>query len=320
MIPRSVLVLAAVCGLAGVCWVQAQQPASAPSGPSPSAATAPAGAAKQARKSNLDYWLEQGKIADSQAAASGPAANAGAKTAAPKTVPLVHLPAAATAPAPAEASGEPTTQGTSPFEARDTFVREDAVPGVVEFSNGQITAGWMYTTRDKPFNLWVDSDLRYHRIPFVDVLSIKAIVVDANETEVWRWEGMGVPTRVFTGQTFPERRMKWEFHLIDDTVLTGDISGQPIVIERDRRKAGPYVLAMTVRGPNGMKLPELLYMKQIIISRRLMQEVIAAGPEYDLDKAPSAKTLGEDAKAPGVAGAQAPTPTQPAATKPASTK
>ena len=190
---------------------------------------------------NLDYWLHK---ASSQ-------------------------PATTTAPA---ATSEPAGAAT------DAPSREDALPGVVELSNGQQMPGYLYTTRDKDWELYVEADKNYHRIPFIAVLSITANVVEEGKELEWRWKAMGVPEKVYTGRSYPTRRCTWTFHLIDGTRVTGAIKGQPLWIEYQGGKTGPLVIHERDKGELGQTLKDLVYIRQIIVSKRMMEAVAKATP------------------------------------------
>ncbi|MFB3891550.1 MAG: hypothetical protein ACE15C_05950 [Phycisphaerae bacterium] len=165
---------------------------------------------------------------------------------------------------------------TSPDNSRPR--REDALPGVVELSNGRLMAGWLFTTAEKPWIVYVESEQRWRMIPFITVLSITAEVVEEKMEQEWRWKEMGVPEKVFTGREYPTRRMLWRFHLIDDSTITGAIKGQPLWIERDGRRVGPMALTERSKGEVGQKLADFTYIKRIIISPRAMDQVLKEQP------------------------------------------
>jgi hypothetical protein len=181
---------------------------------------------------NVDYWLRQGKPAASQ-----------------------------------PVQGQPTT-------AQGVPSREDALPGVVELSNGEIIAGYIYTTRDKSWEVFVnvDNENRWRLLPPLVVLSITAIVDEESTEPQWRWQATGQPERVYSGQEYPFRRLRWRFRLLDGSEVTGTVKGQPLWVERDGRTVGPMVLHERDKGPLGGKLDELVYVKRVIISRRAMRQ------------------------------------------------
>lgn len=190
-----------------------------------------------AAKDDLDYWLNRAKpVADTQ----------------PTTLP---------------ANGKPVRN-----EVR-TPPRDDALPGVIELSDGTQLAGWMYGTRDKPWRVWVAEEKRWRRIPPAAVLSITT-VVDQEEMKLrWRWKAMGEPEKVYTGKRYPFRRLRWRFRLADGSRITGAVKGQPIWIETANQTLGPFVLQERARGRDGQSLAELIYIRRIVVSRRMMEKV-----------------------------------------------
>lgn len=199
-------------------------------------------AAKPAKKpaSNLDYWLNQGT--------------------APKAAPTTTRPA------------EPT----SPFaKGAAAFRRADALPGAIELSNGKQLPGGVYTTVEKPWIVWSEATKSWRRIPFITVLSITAVVEEERVELRWRWKGMGEPEKVYTGEKYPWRRLHWRFKLIDGTVVEGSTKGQPVWIELRGKRYGPWVLHERMKGKDGQTLDDLVYVKKIVVSRRMMDAVLA---------------------------------------------
>jgi len=206
-----------------------------------------AAAKKPAKKpaSNLDYWLGRAKTVTTQ-------------------------------PAAADANQPAAGEGVNPFRPKaGRFRRSDALPGVIELSNGKQLPGGLYTTVEKPWIVWSEKTKSWRRIPFVNLLSITAVVEEERNELRWRWKGMGEPERVFTGKTYPMRRMHWRFRLIDGSVVEGSTKGQPIFIEFGRKTTGPFILHERQKGKDGEKLTDLIYIRKLVISRKMMDAVIA---------------------------------------------
>lgn len=183
------------------------------------------------------------------------------------------------APTPASAGASSRPAAGIPEKAAGAAgrpSREDALPGVVELSDGKILAGYLYTTAEKDWSLYVEDQKRWVNIPFLSVLSITAEADEEKMEQEWRWKEMGVPERVYTGKQYPTRRLRWKFHLIDDTTLTGTIKGQPLWVESGHTQVGPLVLHERSKGTAGQTMAELVYPRRIIVSRRLM-ETVAGG-------------------------------------------
>jgi hypothetical protein len=232
--------VAALAAALSIVWGAAAGPAGEPNKPA---------AESNQPSSNLDFWLHH-------------AAESNAKSDAHKS--------GLTATRPAGDANE----GRNPFDTKGNFSREDAMPGAALLSDGQLMAGWVYTTRDHDLRVWQEASKRWVQVPMVTVLSITAVVGEEKMEPEWRWEGMGVPTKVFTGKEFPTRELTWTLHLIDDSTITGPIKGQPIWIENDDNKYGPFVLNETTKGDLGQKLKDLIYIQKIVISRHLMKQVL----------------------------------------------
>lgn len=168
----------------------------------------------------------------------------------------------------------------SPFRKRSEFHRDDALPGVVELSNGRRIAGGVYTTRDRPWKVWVRAEKRWRRIPPAAVLSISANVVQEEMKLRWRWKGMGEPEKVYTGKSYPFRRFLWRFRLADGSEIIGEVKGQPVWIETPdnipEKNFGPFLLQERQKGNDGQSLRDLVYIRKIVISRRSMENVRAA--------------------------------------------
>ncbi|KKL22716.1 hypothetical protein LCGC14_2432670, partial [marine sediment metagenome] len=172
----------------------------------------------------------------------------------------------------------PQAPKVNPLGASDRFRRRDALPGVVVLSNGTVIPGGVYTTRDKNWEVWVESEKRWRHIPPILVLSIQAVVVEEAMDNEWRWKEMGSDEKVFTGRKKPIRRFRWRFHLIDGSHVTGNVKGQPVWIEVDRKTKGPHVLHERSAGKYGQTLTDLVYVKRIVISRRAMEQARRAQP------------------------------------------
>lgn len=180
------------------------------------------------------------------------------------------------APAKPAEPVNPLDTGLNPFKKKNTFRREDALPGVVEMSDGRQIPGGVYTTREKDWEVHVEAEKRWRRIPFLIVLSFSAVLVEEKMDQRWRWKGMGVPERVYTGKEYPYRRFLWKFHLLDGSYITGTVKGQPLWIEKlspQTGRHGPMVIHERFTGPEGTTLKDHPYVKRVIVSRKMMQKV-----------------------------------------------
>ena len=194
--------------------------------------------AKKAPADNLEFWLNQARTATTQAT-------------------------------------QPASEPGSPFGGtQEVFRRPDALPGVVELSDGRQLPGGVYTTIEKPWIVWSEDTKSWRRVPFLTVLSIAAVVEEERMELNWRWKGMGEPEKVYTGEKYPLRRLHWKFRLIDGSVVEGATKGQPLCVELQGRNYGPFVLHERMKGENGQTLQGLVYVKKVVVSRKMMDAVL----------------------------------------------
>jgi hypothetical protein len=191
--------------------------------------------------SNLDYWLNQAKPVEEED----------------------------------DKPAKPESGGRNPFrKSAGAFHRRDALPGVIELSDGRQLPGGLYTTREKPWIVWNEATKSWRRIPFINCLSITAVVEQERMELRWRWKGMGEPERVYTGKKYPLRRLHWRFKLIDGSVVEGATKGQPVFVELRGKTTGPFVLHERMKGSDGETLEDLVYIRKIVVSRKMMNAVI----------------------------------------------
>jgi hypothetical protein len=154
--------------------------------------------------------------------------------------------------------------------------RDDALPGVIELSDGKVLLGRLYSTRERILEVYDEGVKLWRRVPLEAVLGISAVVEEEAMDLEWRWKAMGEPERTYTGRSFPTRRLSWKLRLIDGTELRGAVKGAPLWLDVDGRQTGPYVLSERTKGEMGQKLADLVYVKRVIVSRRLVTELTAA--------------------------------------------
>ncbi len=184
--------------------------------------------------------------------------------------------------------GETIEGGRNPFGHKGPVARPDAVPGVIVLSNGKRIPGYIFTTRYQPLLVYVEQQKRWRRVPLLAVLAIEAVVVEEKMELEWRWKATGEPERVYTGRKYPNRRLQWKLTLIDGTEIVGAIKGRPIWIEYRGVRSDPFVLSERSKGKPGQELSDLVYVRRILVSRRVMQQVAKkVGREEKQDGPPS---------------------------------
>ncbi len=184
----------------------------------------------------------------------------------------------------AEGQGEPPA--INPFGSTAP-AREDAVPGYIELSNGQVIAGKVYMTRDKRVKAY-DSELKRQReIPLNRIQEIECIVLREWMEKEWRFRELAKDEKEYTGRSYPSREYKHAITLTDGRKIEGPLA-EVIYIEpemggqagsasdgRPYTEALRFLLHKRQKGKVGEDLKSLVYVKRI----KLGEEALAEGKQ-----------------------------------------
>lgn len=171
----------------------------------------------------------------------------------------------------------------NPFGPKPT-VREDALPGYVEMSDGRVHVGQIYLTRDKRLEIHDRQLQRQREVPLRAVEQIECRIVREWIEKEWKFEEPGNPRKIYSGRTYPVREYLHRITLHDGRTITGPLSAlvyiQPSVStpqssgsNRTQTKAERFLLNKRSKGAFGEKLESLIYVKLI----KLGEEALAEG-------------------------------------------
>lgn len=178
-------------------------------------------------------------------------------------------------------AGEPPV--INPFGQAPTL-REDAVPGYVETSDGAVHPGQIYLTRDKRLKILDKKLQRQREVPLRVVKQIECKVKKEWMEKEWKFKELASEEKTFTGRTYPAREYLHTITLQDDRTITGTLSGIVYVQPHTYTPSGPgvyrprvqpqrYLLHKRDKGKIGEKLESLVYVKLI----RLGDEALVEG-------------------------------------------
>jgi hypothetical protein len=163
-------------------------------------------------------------------------------------------------------------------------LREDAVPGYVELSDGSVHPGQIYLTRDKRLKLYDEKLRRQREVPLRVVKQIECKVKKEWMEKQWKFKELASSEKMFTGRTYPAREYVHAITLRDDRTITGPLSGivyvQPYMYTPDepgkyRTPVKPlhFLLHKRQKGEIGDDLKSLHYVKLI----KLGEDALAEG-------------------------------------------
>lgn len=163
-------------------------------------------------------------------------------------------------------------------------VREDAVPGYVETSDGKVHPGQVYLTRDKRLKVYDDKLDRQREIPLTAIAQIACKVEKEWMEKEWKFKEAASSEKAYTGRTYPAREYLHVITLRDQRTITGPLSAivylQPHVTGAGRPggyrpdvKPQRFLLNKRNKGKIGEDLKALVYVKLI----KLGDEALAEG-------------------------------------------
>jgi len=186
----------------------------------------------------------------------------------------------AVAATPVAGAGEPPALNPFAPVKRD---RDDAIPGYVEMSDGQIFTGNIYMTRDKRLKLYDESMQRQREIPLRVVDQIECNVVKEWMEKEWRFKEMGNDEKYFTGREYPSREYTHTVTLKDGREITGPL-GEIVYVrafshspdaplsEGSRQEARRLLLHKRDKGEVGEDLESVTFVKLIKLGSEALEE------------------------------------------------
>lgn len=155
-------------------------------------------------------------------------------------------------------------QATNPFKSAKKS-REDVRKGTLTLSDGKSYTGDIFTTRNKRFRIYNRATKEYRDVDITELAEIQVTPDEEHDEKDWRWKEGGSDEKVYTGKTYPWRLYCTTLVLQSGEKLAGDLAA-PIYVQADGEKK-EYILHKRDKGPVGMKLSELLYVKKVVFEK-----------------------------------------------------
>lgn len=155
----------------------------------------------------------------------------------------------------------------NPFGDKEA-VRDDAVPGYLEMSDGTIHAGMLYLTREHRLKIFDDKQERHRQVPLQAAARIDCKVVKQWLEKEWRFKENASDEKVYTGHSYPSREYVHTITLKDGKTIHGGLAGI-VYVQTDKEKpAMRFLLHKRDRGETGSDLKSLLYVRTIRIGEK----------------------------------------------------
>ncbi len=150
--------------------------------------------------------------------------------------------------------------------------REDAVPGVLEMSDGSVHAGQIYLTRDARLKLYDDTVKAQREVPLRAVRRIDCTVLREWDEKEWRFKENAADEKFFTGRTYPAREYAYTITLANSKTIRGPLSAIVYVQAEGADEADRFLLHKRDKGDPGTTLVSLLYVRSIQLGAKALED------------------------------------------------
>lgn len=172
-------------------------------------------------------------------------------------------------------SFSPTTVGDppalNPFGDKEA-VRDDAVPGYLEMSDGTVHAGMLYLTREHRLKIFDEKQERHRQVPLQAAARIDCKILKQWMEKEWRFKENASDEKVYTGHSYPAREYVHTITLKDGRTIHGGLAGIVYVETEKDKPATRFLLHKRDRGETGSDLKALLYVRSIRLGEQALQE------------------------------------------------
>ena len=158
----------------------------------------------------------------------------------------------------------------NPFGAAPSL-REDAIPGYVEMSDGTVHPGHIHLTRDKKLKVYDDKLNRQREVPLRVVEQIECKVKKEWMEKEWKFKEAASSQKMYTGRTYPAREYLHTITLRGGRTISGPLSAI-VYVQPSRLKTERYLLHKRDKGKIGQKLESLAYVKLIKLGEEALRE------------------------------------------------
>ena len=159
----------------------------------------------------------------------------------------------------------------NPFGS-STPIREDALPGYVELSDGTVHPGRLYLTRDTRLKILDDKLQRIREVPLPVVQRIDGVVQKEWVEKEWRFKENASDVKVYTGRTYPVREYSQTITLKDGRTISGSLSAILYVQAEGGDEPERYLLHLRDKGEAGTDLESLVYVRAIRLGDKALEE------------------------------------------------
>ena len=181
--------------------------------------------------------------------------------------------------APAAEGEQAEPPPVSPFRPdAQSPPREDARPGTLTLSNGQVLKGLVTLTRGRKLEVFEDAANKWHRLELAEIRRLDNEVERETEEKEWRWKESGSDVKIYTGRTYVDRKYRLRVTPAGGQAgFVGHIRGTVIYVQPPAEEPRRFFLRQDERGDFGRKPDDMIYVRSVVL------ETAGASPEPPRD-------------------------------------
>jgi hypothetical protein len=151
-------------------------------------------------------------------------------------------------------------------------VRDDALPGYIETSDGKMRIGHVYITREHRLKVFDEAKQAFREIPLPAVQKIECSVLKEWQEKEWRFKENANNEKVYTGRSYPARQYNHTITLKNGKTIKGHLSAIVYVQGEGSENAERFVLHDRDKGEYGDTLSDLLYVRTVGVGEKAVEE------------------------------------------------
>jgi hypothetical protein len=145
-------------------------------------------------------------------------------------------------------------------------VREDAVPGSLQLSDGTVLTSRIFLTRDHGLKVFDEKLQQQREIPLRVVRRVDCTVQREWVENEWRFKENASDDKLYTGRTYPAREYDHTITLKNGSAIKGAISGVVYVESPEGGEPAKFFLHKRDKGEPGTTLQQLIYVRAIVLA------------------------------------------------------
>jgi hypothetical protein len=166
----------------------------------------------------------------------------------------------------------PELPGTGKLERKPRRGGKVERPGVIALSDGTRVGGMLSFSTGRELKLFDEARQRWITADLREIERLTFEVEYEKEIEVWRWKESGKDEKVYTGETYIDRRYRATLEKTRGQENAGHVLGTVIYLRDDEGEKQKFFLRKDQRGEIGQDAEALVFVESIDLRRDALEK------------------------------------------------